>query len=1037
MIPIGVIYTTFFTVASLIPALFLILQGLFLISIKDKSKASLHLGIVFLMYCSIPISYLVQSSWYDPLAAYNRWIAAYVSLPSTLHVILFFMCYPEIRRPKLIKYLFVVGWIILVIGWFTFIFSTINSGEIYDFSSHAWTLDAFKPQELVAKFIVLGVLFIAIVGIWDTVITKTFERWVALGILIGFLICTIIPSIANVLSRDGKMERGIFMTIYDIFTVSGMFIIFILFINNTRDKTSFMAKIVGVSLVTFFLVLQVISNYSLSDKEEAFDIINQREAELIAEGGYKNPELKYEVTYSIQEDKLEQVIEDKSDEINFEHYKMRAYNFYIISEILNLNEYDTIKNQMFYILKDTKPEFIGYKESLLNFINSYSGSNLKQDVIEYIGKLQSDLLPLRIVLQRTPEDQIGNTIAKSLEKSPERLKPFLEAIRKFSQTNFGKPNFKENIIQYIAEMKPPETRYYLADVTGKKHYVSYFCVNFSEKKVYEVGFDYLYYRKYIHKTALKFVLIILAVVAFVIFGFRVFFYKALVLPLNELLKGLMEVNKGDLDIKLPVFVEDEIGYLAKSFNRMVRSIRAAKMRLQQYADQLELKVQERTKELNTTLEEVQKLKVQQDGDYFLTSLLIRPLGKNLNRSDKVSVKYFVAQKKKFEFRKWNEELGGDICIADTIHLRGKRFTVFLNADAMGKSIQGAGGALVLGSVFRSIIDRTSIERPVQNLYPEKWLKNSFIELQKIFESFEGSMLISMVMGVVEEDNGFMYYINAEHPYTILYRDNKAEFLENEIMFWKLGVIEGTDRSLYVKTFSLKNGDVLIAGSDGRDDILIGMETNGGRILNEDETSILKRVEEGEGDLERIYNRIMETGELTDDLSLLRIEYKNENLNGNKVVTEKEIQLLKEAKIVYDKNNTQEAIRLLESVYTINPINDKVLKSLTKIYFKQKNYSKAIFYAEQYINLDPGENKLLFMISYSYRKLGKLQESVEVGERIRIRNPDFTKNLVNLVEVYVQMENFERARLLTEDAIKVEPSNDKLLKLKKDISYHYN
>jgi hypothetical protein len=32
----------------------------------------------------------------------------------------------------------------------------------------------------------------------------------------------------------------------------------------------------------------------------------------------------------------------------------------------------------------------------------------------------------------------------------------------------------------------------------------------------------------------------------------------------------------------------------------------------------------------------------------------------------------------------------------------------MNADAMGKSMQGAGGALVLGAVLEAIVDRTMI-----------------------------------------------------------------------------------------------------------------------------------------------------------------------------------------------------------------------------------------------------------------------------------------------------------------------------------------
>ena len=90
-----------------------------------------------------------------------------------------------------------------------------------------------------------------------------------------------------------------------------------------------------------------------------------------------------------------------------------------------------------------------------------------------------------------------------------------------------------------------------------------------------------------------------------------------------------------------------------------------------------------------------------------------------------------------------------MCIAQPIMLRGKKYTNYLNADAMGKSMQGAGGVLVLGAVFQSIIQRTNNIVGQNEVSPEVWIKNAFKELHKIFESFEGSMLISLIFGLIE------------------------------------------------------------------------------------------------------------------------------------------------------------------------------------------------------------------------------------------------------------------------------------------------
>lgn len=75
-----------------------------------------------------------------------------------------------------------------------------------------------------------------------------------------------------------------------------------------------------------------------------------------------------------------------------------------------------------------------------------------------------------------------------------------------------------------------------------------------------------------------------------------------------------------------------------------------------HASELENKVAERTiqlKEANTelkqTLTEVQTLKLQQDGDYYLMSLLIRPLVEIQYESSKVKLDFLFAKKRNLYF----------------------------------------------------------------------------------------------------------------------------------------------------------------------------------------------------------------------------------------------------------------------------------------------------------------------------------------------------------------------------------------------------
>ena len=318
------------------------------------------------------------------------------------------------------------------------------------------------------------------------------------------------------------------------------------------------------------------------------------------------------------------------------------------------------------------------------------------------------------------------------------------------------------------------------------------------------------------------------------------------------------------------FTADRLKVLGILSSQIAVSIDNARL----YAN-LEDKVQERTQELKDSLDQVQALKTKQDGDYFLTSLLINPLARNEVVSKRVVIDFLVEQKKQFTFRKWEEELGGDLCIAHSVILENRPHTVFLNADAMGKSMQGAGGALVLGAVFQSIIERTRLDSFDKTLLPRNWLREVTRELQNVFESFSGSMLVSLVLGVVNDDSGAMYFINADHPRTVLYRGGQARFIEEAITLSKLGsAIQPEDIKVYQTR--LQPGDVLIAGSDGRDDLLLPTDLpdapEDNRFIYGNEEEFLQRVQEGRGNLSAIKAGLLKQGELFDDLSLVRLEY---------------------------------------------------------------------------------------------------------------------------------------------------------------------
>ncbi len=106
-------------------------------------------------------------------------------------------------------------------------------------------------------------------------------------------------------------------------------------------------------------------------------------------------------------------------------------------------------------------------------------------------------------------------------------------------------------------------------------------------------------RAALHERVLPLFYLMLGASVFILLGFPLFFRAGLIAPLRRLLAGVRRVNDGNLDTEVPVGTRDEIGQLTHNFNRMTGS-------LQQYASEMETLVNERTAELERSLEELRQ-----------------------------------------------------------------------------------------------------------------------------------------------------------------------------------------------------------------------------------------------------------------------------------------------------------------------------------------------------------------------------------------------------------------------------------------------
>ncbi|MCB1156673.1 MAG: SpoIIE family protein phosphatase, partial [Leptospiraceae bacterium] len=336
-------------------------------------------------------------------------------------------------------------------------------------------------------------------------------------------------------------------------------------------------------------------------------------------------------------------------------------------------------------------------------------------------------------------------------------------------------------------------------------------------------------------------------------------------PILELKDASIKISEKNFDFQLNINSKDEIGMLAVSFDTMRKNIQYYQKSLEDFNKKLENKVEERTLELQNSLQEINQLHERKKADYYLTTILIEPLMTNLSRVESIQIEFYLEQYMQFQYKTKSIQIGGDICISNKIILEEQIYAVLFNGDAMGKSIQGAGGLLITGSIFQNILSRNLHSEVYQKKKPEQWLEDCFYELHKILSSLEGNMQVSGLLGLVNVENGMLYFINSEHPPATLYRDKKANYLKQKCIC-KMGSVIPIN-NVIVNTFRLHRGDSIFLGSDGKDDI----EFEDGRV-NSDETLFLRTIEKTHGKLDLIPSELKKQGELIDDISLMKITY---------------------------------------------------------------------------------------------------------------------------------------------------------------------
>jgi HAMP domain-containing protein/tetratricopeptide (TPR) repeat protein len=991
---------SYHSIGVFIAFLILLVQSIFLIVKKDKAYPTYWLIGVFIGFTVMLFGYTIAYSVYHPLGAFHRYFTVFVVFGNACFTG-FAYHFPRNIHPKESKIMIPFAFVLATLGYLHFVWNTIFMEKFYNFEAHFYSFDFGAQTALVILFLFLMPLVILI---RKTIAFSEYKgrlnRWLRkpegfkpigyfvykfTSFVVGFrkflfpkgkeaeytktfalvVFLLIATAITNALNKSGILSYDIYALYYSNSTLLICFVMLMAYINSSGEPTTFMAKLVGISLVTVLLVLGYVSNLTLTLNETDYD--NQRNSVI-----YANREFIIAGDYE----------------------KLPKEIMYVIKKPLDADLFDRTLELMFS--RDPR-EFDSNKMK-------------KGELVQRQLVLKETKTRLEKKYPELPEDELEEMTIEIFRSS-----------RQYS-------NLQESL---LGEKK----RGYR---TADQNYTSFDLVDKNYR--YEVGFSYSIYRAHMHKVAGNLFLLAFFITVAVLIVFPRFFQSSLVKPLQTLLKGMHRVNRGDLNVAVSIKVNDEIGFISNSFNSMVKSIKEARQELRNYANTLEDKVEERTKEVQEKMEEVQALKVQQDGDYFLTSLLAKPLFINANKSALVPTEFLIKQKKKFEFRNRRAELGGDICITGNLKLgkpqKYKQYTMAMNGDAMGKSMQGAGGSLVMGVVMNSIMARSAANKKVLDMSPEQWMTEAYHECNSVFKSFNGTMVLSATVVLIEDRTGEMWYWNAEHPFTILYRDNKASFIEEDLQLRKLGL--ESEYPFQVFKYQLLAGDTLLIGSDGKDDLDLTPNEEI-RTINDDENLILAIVEQTGCELSKIEEILLSKGNITDDLSILKLNFQHGEVevpleDEYNIVhkTEEMVALPEEdftppsyyerGKDLYISGKPTEALELLIQGFWKDKSDLRLCKLLGLVAFKEKDYENAVLGLKEYLYRKKENDELWYYLSIAYRRIGEISLSLEIANQVFERNAGNVKNLIHLSELHRQLKNEAISKDFANKALTIEPEN---------------
>jgi two-component system NtrC family sensor kinase len=259
-----------------------------------------------------------------------------------------------------------------------------------------------------------------------------------------------------------------------------------------------------------------------------------------------------------------------------------------------------------YLVKRQSDSFLrelessGYTMSKLLAINAESGVlfESRYELNEILGTIEGFEGVEFAIIANNDGDTLAQIGKKEAPSTPEHLDSLIEQVKNEAHIQYRTDNFGTEVMVIatpIITQKKILNREHLGITGGFDNSMSHTEVS-EVIGCLELGLSLEGVNKSIVEatTATILVTILVVISTFVVITMII---SAITKPVTELVEVTNQVSMGDLSRKVEIHQRDEIGQLAKTFNKMIESLKQSRDEIEQYSRNLEDKIIERTHQL--------------------------------------------------------------------------------------------------------------------------------------------------------------------------------------------------------------------------------------------------------------------------------------------------------------------------------------------------------------------------------------------------------------------------------------------------------